>query len=101
MEKFGPGVQSEAAQRYAAQLGPSITHTYEDTGPKARREALDRLLNEAPRFEAVIISSVDRLARRVPIAYGVLRWAWSCTQQTGTVGSADRGDCLPLLTEHD
>ncbi|WP_161881910.1 recombinase family protein [Deinococcus alpinitundrae] len=74
LEKFGPQVQREAAQRYAARLGLDIVQTYEDaiTGTAARREALDRLLTEAVRYQAVIISSVDRLARRVPIAYGVL-----------------------------
>jgi len=74
LEKFGPAVQREAAQRYAARLGLDIVQTYEDaiTGTAARREALDRLLTEAPRYEAVIISSVDWLTRRVPIAYGVL-----------------------------
>ena len=74
LEKFGPTVQREAAQRYATRLGLDIVQTYEDaiTGTAARREALDRLLTEAPRYGAVIISSVDRLARRVPIAYGVL-----------------------------
>lgn len=74
LEKFGPTVQREAAQRYAQRMGLEITQSYEDaiTGTAARREALDRLLMEAARYQAVIVSSVDRLARRVPIAYGVL-----------------------------
>jgi len=74
MEKFGPQVQRELVDRYAARMGLSITGTYEDaiSGTKTRRDALDQLLTEAPRYEAVVISSVDRLARRVPVAYGVL-----------------------------
>ncbi|WP_181391980.1 recombinase family protein [Deinococcus irradiatisoli] len=74
MEKFGPSVQRELVNSYAQRMGLSITGTYEDaiSGTKARRDALDQLLIEAPRYEAVVISSVDRLARRVRIAYGVL-----------------------------
>lgn len=74
LEKFGPAVQHQNARQYAQRHGLEIVKTYEDaiTGKSARREALDALLTDAALYDAVIVSSVDRLARRVPVAYGVV-----------------------------
>lgn len=72
--KFGPAVQRENARAYAARHGLQIVQTYEDaiTGKAARRDALDKLLSDAVQYDVAIVSSVDRLARRVQVAYGVL-----------------------------
>lgn len=73
-ERFGLAVQTRAAQQYAQLAGLKITHTYQDviTGTRASRDNLDRLLDEASRYDAVLVSAVDRLARRTAIAYAVL-----------------------------
>lgn len=73
-ERFGFDVQRQAAERYATQQGLRLTRTYQDviTGTKATRTQLNALLEDAGNYEAVLISSVDRLARRTGIAYAVL-----------------------------
>ena len=89
-DKFGLEVQTRAAEHYAAAHGLPITQVYQDviTGTRATRKALDQLLDEASRYEAVLVSSVDRLARRTAIAYAVLEELL----ETGVeVHSADMG----------
>lgn len=73
-DRFGLEVQLNACTAYAKAHGLSIAHEYSDTitGTKATRLHLERLLENAGQYDAVIVSSVDRLARRVHIAYGVL-----------------------------
>ena len=73
-DKFGLQVQAGLISAYAARHGLRIAHTYSDTisGTRHRREQLDALLDAAPRYEAVVISSVDRLGRRNRIIYTVL-----------------------------
>ena len=73
-DRFGLEVQREACAVYAKAHGLSIAHEYSDTisGAKATRKELEHLLETASQYDAVIVSSVDRLARRVHIAYGVL-----------------------------
>lgn len=74
LEKFGPAVQAAMIERYAQTAGLTVARTYQDaiTGKAERRTELDSLLREARQYDAVIISTVDRLARRVPICYSVL-----------------------------
>lgn len=73
-DKFGLEVQRDEAQRYANTCGLSLITTYQDViaGTRARREQLDLLLDQAGRYEVVLISSVDRLARREARSYAVL-----------------------------
>ena len=73
-DRQGLGVQLAEIERYAERHGFSLTATYQDavSGTRARRDQLDRLLDEAPRYEAILISSVDRLARRTRVAYGLI-----------------------------
>lgn len=73
-DRFGLAVQDKLIREYAGRHGFRIDATFEDqiTGTSATREHLSRLLDAAPRFEAVIISSIDRLGRRVGTCYGVL-----------------------------
>ncbi len=72
--RFGLQVQQDAIERYAARAGFTLTGHYEDriTGTTATRDGLKALAADAKRYEAVIISSVDRLGRRVQVSYGVL-----------------------------
>lgn len=95
-ERFGLAVQTRAAQLYADQHGLKLTRTYQDviTGTRATRQALDQLLDEAGQYEAVLVSSVDRLARRTGIAYAVLEELLDTGMQ---VHSADMG----LIDPHD
>ncbi|AFD25801.1 recombinase family protein [Deinococcus gobiensis] len=89
-DKFGLEVQTRAAEHYAAAHSLPITQVYQDviTGTRATRKALDQLLDEASRYEVVLVSSVDRLARRTAIAYAVLEELL----ETGVeVHSADMG----------
>ncbi|WP_019584715.1 recombinase family protein [Deinococcus apachensis] len=73
-DKFGLDVQASAVHHYAERHGLTLTDTYTDTiaGTRHRRENLDLLLDRAPAYDAVIISSVDRLGRRNRINYAVL-----------------------------
>lgn len=74
LERFGLEAQRADAERYARAAGLKITDTYQDviTGTRASREALDQLLDNAVRHEVVLVSAVDRLARRTAVAYAVL-----------------------------
>ncbi|WP_189092981.1 recombinase family protein, partial [Deinococcus ruber] len=73
-DRQGLTVQLGEIERYAQRHGFALSATYQDTvsGTRARRDQLDHLLDEAPRYDAIIISSVDRLARRARIAYGLI-----------------------------
>jgi site-specific DNA recombinase len=73
-DRFGLSVQLVEIERYAERHGFSMAATYQDavSGTRARRDQLDRLLDDAPRYEAILISSVDRLARRTRVAYGLI-----------------------------
>lgn len=73
-ERFGLEVQASAVQHYAGRHGLTIADTYTDTitGTRHRRENLDQLLDRAPAYDAVVISSVDRLGRRNRVTYAVL-----------------------------
>lgn len=73
-DKFGLQVQANAITQYAARHSLSLSDTYSDaiTGTRHRRTELDRLLDTAAAYDAVIISSIDRLGRRNRITYAVL-----------------------------
>ena len=73
-DRQGLAVQLGEIERYAERHGFDLSATYQDavSGTRARRDQLDRLLDEAPRYEAILISSVDRLARRTRVAYGLI-----------------------------
>lgn len=73
-DRFGFEVQAHAIQTYAQRNGLSITHTYRDiiTGTTATREGLRALITAADQYQAVVISGVDRLGRRVQTSYGIL-----------------------------
>jgi site-specific DNA recombinase len=73
-DKFGLEVQRRACNDYAKTHGLTIAAEYADTisGTRTTREHLEALKRDSASFDAVIVSSVDRLARRVGIAYGVL-----------------------------
>lgn len=73
-DRFGLDVQARAVKRYAKQNGFEVTATFTDavTGTLHRRDQLDTLLERASAFDAVIISSVDRLGRRNRVIYTVL-----------------------------
>lgn len=73
-DRFGFSIQSAAIERYAAAKRMRIVSTYKDvvTGTSITRDGLQSLIASASTFEAVIISSVDRLGRRVQASYGVL-----------------------------
>ncbi|GHF91081.1 recombinase family protein [Deinococcus ficus] len=72
--RFGLQVQQDAIERYAARAGFTLTGHYEDriTGTTATRDGLTALTKAAKQYEAVIISSIDRLGRRVKVSYAVL-----------------------------
>jgi site-specific DNA recombinase len=73
-DRFGKAAQLADCIPYAERAGLRVVRVYADTitGTRAHRENLERLVEEASLYEAVLISSVDRLARRVPISYAVL-----------------------------
>lgn len=73
-DRFGLDVQAAQVREYAQRHGLTLTDTYTDqiTGTRHRREQLDALLDRADAYDAVIISSVDRLGRRNRITYAVL-----------------------------
>lgn len=73
-DKFGLQVQAGAIASYAARHGLSVSDTYTDTitGTRHRRVELDQLLDKSAAYDAVIISSIDRLGRRNRITYAVL-----------------------------
>lgn len=63
-----PETQGIELRQFAKQLGYEIVREYVDhgvSGTKARRPALDKLLQEARRrsFDVVLVWSCDRLAR--------------------------------------
>lgn len=73
-DRFGLDVQSGAIRRYAEAHQIELADTYTDTitGTRHRRDNLDLLLDRASAYDAVIISSVDRLGRRNRVTYAVL-----------------------------
>jgi site-specific DNA recombinase len=73
-DRFGFDVQAQAIASYAERTGMVISQTYRDviTGTTATRDGLRELIAQAAVYEAVIISGVDRLGRRVQTSYGVL-----------------------------
>ena len=89
-ERFGLAVQTRAAQQYAQLHGLQIVRTFQDviTGTRATRQELDTLLNVAHQYDAVLVSAVDRLARRTAIAYAVLE---ELLETGAEVHSADMG----------
>lgn len=72
-DRLGLAHQRQEIQRYASSQNLEVSSWFQDemTGTKASRTALNKLLEQGGYYEVVLISSVDRLARRVGIAYGV------------------------------
>ncbi|GGM39601.1 hypothetical protein GCM10008956_15040 [Deinococcus arenae] len=72
-DKYGLELQEDACRSYAKRAGFEIKQVYQDviTGTTSKRAAFSRLLADLPAYHAVIVFSVDRLARTVPIAYGL------------------------------
>ena len=73
-DRFGLDVQAASIRQYAERHQLTSTDTYSDSisGTQHRREQLDLLLSRASAYDAVIISSVDRLGRRNRVIYTVL-----------------------------
>lgn len=72
-DKYGLELQEDACRAYAKRSGFTVKQVYQDiiTGTSSKRAAFSQLLGDLPAYHAVIIFSVDRLARTVPIAYGL------------------------------
>jgi site-specific DNA recombinase len=70
---FGLASQQAACQAYADRCGFKVRKVYQDiiTGTTADRVAFQQLITEAPHYDAVIVYAMDRLARSVPVAYGL------------------------------
>lgn len=72
-DRWGLQSQESRRRRYAEAHGLLVTAVYTDTisGTRETRHGLEQLKRQAPRYGAVIISSVDRLARAVGVSYRV------------------------------
>ncbi len=72
-KSFGLDAQEAACRAYAQRHGLNVTQVYRDvvSGTVERRAAFQQLIAEAGHYEAVVVYSLDRLARTVPIAYGL------------------------------
>jgi DNA invertase Pin-like site-specific DNA recombinase len=69
--------QKTVCRKFAGSIGGKIVATYTDNGASGttrRRESLDRMLNDARAglFSAVIVESVERLARSPSCAINLL-----------------------------
>jgi site-specific DNA recombinase len=73
-DRFGYHRQITSVREYASRAGLEVVREYRDaiTGKSVTRAGLDALARDADAFDAVIISSVDRLARDVTSSYAVL-----------------------------
>lgn len=73
-ERWGFHRQAEEIERYAESSGLELVATFKDavSGSSVTRTGLTQLKDESGRFGAVIISSVDRLARTVSASHKVL-----------------------------
>lgn len=73
-DRFGYDRQINDIRTYAEQHDLTLTEEYRDaiTGKSVTRAGLQRLKEAAREYDAVIISSVDRLARDVGASYQVL-----------------------------
>lgn len=89
-DRFGYHRQIGDIAAYAARAGLELVAEYRDaiTGKSVSRKGLDQLIAAADRFDAVIISSVDRLARDIGSSYQVLANLLGSGVQ---VHSADQG----------
>ena len=72
-KSFGLEAQEAACTAYAARQGLGVQQVYRDvvSGTVEQRAALQQLISAAGQYEAVIVYSLDRLARTVPVAYGL------------------------------
>ena len=72
-KSYGLEAQESACTGYAARHGLRVSQVYRDvvSGTVERRAELQRLISAAGQYEAVIVYSLDRLARTVPVAYGL------------------------------
>lgn len=72
-DKYGLAVQENACREYAKRAGFDVKTVYHDivTGTSSKRAAFSRLLLEISVYDAVVVFSVDRLARTVPVAYAL------------------------------
>jgi DNA invertase Pin-like site-specific DNA recombinase len=89
-DRFGYHRQIAGITEYCARAGLTLAAEYRDaiTGKSVTRDGLTRLRREAGRYDAVVISSVDRLARDVGMSYQVLANLLASGLQ---VHSADHG----------
>ena len=73
-DRYGLEAQENACRAYAATHNLRVTGVYTDviSGTKESRSGLEQLLREAPRYRAVIVYAIDRIARNVPLAYKLL-----------------------------
>jgi site-specific DNA recombinase len=73
-DRYGLEAQETACRSYAATHNLRVTGVYTDviSGTKESRSGLEQLLREAPRYRAVIVYAIDRIARNVPLAYKLL-----------------------------
>jgi len=77
VERYSLEAQREVLSRWAGVLGYEVVETYTDpgySGAQEDRPALKRLLADARegRFEGVLVYRLDRLARRVRLAYELI-----------------------------
>lgn len=89
-DRFGYHRQIGDITAYAARAGLDVVGEYRDaiTGKSVSRRGLDQLVAAADTFDAVVISSVDRLARDIGSSYQVLANLLASGLQ---VHSADQG----------
>ncbi|MBT1582382.1 recombinase family protein, partial [Klebsiella pneumoniae] len=76
-ERYSLEAQREVLGRWAEALGYEVAETYTDpgySGAQEDRPGLARLLADAQggRFQVVLVSRLDRLARKVRLAYDLI-----------------------------
>lgn len=73
-ERYGPAAQLAECKRYAQLQGLEVVKEYQDevSGAQTQRPALQRLMADANKFQAVIVYHQDRLARDTPLSYSLL-----------------------------
>jgi len=83
VERYSLEAQREVLERWASALGYEVVETYTDpgySGAQEDRPGLARLLEAAreKRFEVVLVYRLDRLARKVRLAYDLIERLEAC-----------------------
>ena len=100
-DRFGLAAQQATAERYAQANGLQIVEVYQDTisGTTEERDGLNRLCRESARYDAVLVSAVDRLARDLQVSYATLKLLKTTglevhSAEMGVVNDSDEGSVL-------